>query len=194
MAKTKRTSVYLPSDLIEDMDKMITEVGFTQNASAYVTRAMDGMFRFMLTTRLNIEDQVEAIRQIQEVDPEVIVQITKAAMQRYVEKSDEYTGKKEQVLVTLPVDLLEKVETYSKDIGLYDSTDEFIMISIADQIARDENLLEQLKRVKEHKAKVQKSQQEIINEVLSKIQNNESGGLDALVNTAQIFIGANKKE
>ena len=194
MGETKRKSVYLPGDMIEDMDRMIEEVGFTQNRSSYVTRAMDTMFRFMLSTRLDIENQVESIKKIQEVDPEIIVQITKAAMQSYVQKSEEYTGKKEQLLVTLPSELLEKVETYSKDIGLYDSTDEFIMISICDQISKDQSFLEQLKRVKAHKARVQKSQQDIINDILSKIQKNESGGLDTLVNAAQIFMDASKKE
>lgn len=191
--KTKRMSLNIPSDMLKEMDRMIDEIGFAPNRSAYVTRAMDSLFRILLQSRLNIDKQVETIKKIQEVQPETIVAITKGAMQIYVQNYDEYKEKKDQLLVTLPVDLIQTIESYAADIGLYETVDQFILVSISNQISMDENMLENMKLVREHRAKDKKTQEEVISSVLNKIQNNESGGLDALVGLVSMFMEASKK-
>lgn len=191
--KTKRMSLNIPADMLKEMDRMIDEIGFAPNRSAYITRAMDSLFRILLQSRLNIDKQVETIKKIQEVQPETIVAITKGAMQIYVQNYDEYKEKKDQLLVTLPVDLIQTIESYAADIGLYETVDQFILVSISNQISMDENMLENMKLVREHRAKDKKTQEEVISSVLNKIQNNESGGLDALVSLVSMFMEASKK-
>ena len=195
--KTDVVSIRLPEDLLRKIDEINNALGFCKTRAEYVAKSMDTLFRAMISSKLTIDQQIEQLKGIQEIDSSFIIQLTKAVMDRYVQKYEKYSMDKQQVLVRVPPKLLENIEKYRIPIGLYTDRSEFIRLAVSNQVENDTIFIESMERVMNHTIIKTKSADEFIASVLKKLAEPGSEGLDTMVSLVNLFVkeaGAQKKE
>lgn len=190
-------SIRLPKELLVKIDEMNEIIGFSQSRAEYIVKSMDSLFRSLVDNRIRIDTQVEALKKAQEIDPNTILAITKAAIDRFMEKYAQYGGEKSQVLLRVPSKLLGYIDDNITTIGLYSNRSEFIRMAVSNQIELDIAILEKIKRIKEHRIFQKRDTNDIINSVLNSLTKKDSEGLDGLIDLAAVLIreaGQEKKE
>ena len=88
--KTDVVSIRLPRDLLEKIDEINKQLGFCKTRAEYVAKSMDTLFRTMVSSRLKIDYELEQLKSVQSIDSETMVHLTKAVMDRYLQKYDKY--------------------------------------------------------------------------------------------------------
>ena len=187
-------SIRLPIELLEKIDEVNQVVGFSQSRAEYVVKAMDTLFRTLVDNRIRIDAQLDALKKAQEIDPTTILAITKAAIDRFMEKYEQYTGQKSQVLLRIPPKMLEAIDTNATVIGLYSTRSDFIKMAVSNQIELDYALIEKLKRIKEHRIFQKRETTDIINSILDDLSKRVSEGLDGLIDLANVIIRETGRE
>ena len=187
-------SIRLPIELLEKIDEVNQVVGFSQSRAEYVVKAMDTLFRTLVDNRIRIDAQLDALKKAQEIDPTTILAITKAAIDRFMEKYEQYTGQKSQVLLRIPPKMLEAIDTNATVIGLYSTRSDFIKMAVSNQIELDYALIEKLKRIKEHRIFQKRETTDIINSILDDLSKRDSEGLDGLIDLANVIIRETGRE
>ena len=145
-------------------------------------------FRTLIDNRIRIDTQLEALKKAQEIDPNTILAITKAAIDRFMEKYEQYGGEKSQVLLRVPSKMMNSIDDNITTIGLYSNRSEFIRMAVSNQIELDAALLEKIRRIKEHKIFQKRDTNDIINSVLDSLTKKDSEGLDGLIDLATMIM------
>ena len=83
-------SIRLPKELLVKIDEMNEIIGFSQSRAEYIVKSMETLFRTLIDNRIRIDTQLEALKKAQEIDPNTILAITKAAIDRFMEKYEQY--------------------------------------------------------------------------------------------------------
>ena len=192
-ANTEVVSIRLPVNLLGEIDEIIASLGFCQTRAEYIVRSLDSYFRILIATRQSIDRQVEQLKSIQEIDPNTILSITKAAMDVYMKKYEQYEGDRQQVLLRIPLKVLNHIENYRTDIALYDNRADFIRFAVSNQIDADKALLTNMDKVHNHRIIQTRSTEEIVSSVLNGLQDPNSPSLEGLVNLATLFINESTK-
>lgn len=182
---TETISIRLPSGMIEKIDEFIQESGHFSTRPAYIINSMEVLFRTFVNSRLKIDQQIDELRKITDIDPNVILNITKTLIDRYMEKYAKFEGKPIQVLIRIPSGLLRDIDDYQTVLGFYTKRSDFIRMAVANQISLDESFYEKLERVKDHKVQQKRSSDEIIQSVLQSFSTNNEGlnGMMSLMET-----------
>lgn len=181
-------SIRLPKELLVKIDEMNEIIGFSQSRAEYIVKSMETLFRTLIDNRIRIDTQLEALKKAQEIDPNTILAITKAAIDRFMEKYEQYGGEKSQVLLRVPSKMMNSIDDNITTIGLYSNRSEFIRMAVSNQIELDAALLEKIRRIKEHKIFQKRDTNDIINSVLDSLTKKDSEGLDGLIDLATMIM------
>lgn len=190
-------SIRLPKELLVKIDEMNEIIGFSQSRAEYIVKSMETLFRTLIDNRIRIDTQLEALKKAQEIDPNTILAITKAAIDRFMEKYEQYGGEKSQVLLRVPTKMMNSIDDNITTIGLYSNRSEFIRMAVSNQIELDAALLEKIRRIKEHKIFQKRDTNDIINSVLDSLTKKDSEGLEGLIDLATMIMreaGQERKE
>lgn len=192
-SNTETVSTRLPEELLDKIDKLIEDLGFSGSRAEYIADSLSPYFRLLVASRLKIDKQVDQLKSVCEIDPTTILSITSAVMKKYMDEYLKYNGKRKQVLIRVPVKLMKSIEEYCQYIGLYSDRSEFIRCAVSNQVEADTKLLEDMERVRNHKVIQTRSTEEIINSVLNDLQDPTSNSVDGMVKLANLFIKESAK-
>ena len=186
---TETISIRLPGELVEKIDYYIGLLGYFQTRPAYIVNSMEVLFRSFVGSRLKVDAEIEKLRETAPVDSDVIRDITRTLVSRYMEKYEVYSGDNIQILLRVPCGLLKDIDDYADVLGFYSKKSDFIRMAVINQISADESFVELLSRVKDHKVQQTRSSDEIVRTVLQNISKDPDS-----INGMVSFINAIAKE
>jgi len=189
---TETVSIRLPSGMLERIDNYIQAPGHFTTRPAYIVNAMERLFRTLVDSRIKVDAQIDEIGKIANIEPNVILNITKTVMDRYMDKYAQFEGEPIQVLLRVPVGLLKDIDDYQTVLGFYNKRTDFIRMAISNQISLDESFEEKLERVKDHKVQQKRSSDEIIQSVLLNMSN-DSEGMNGMMSLLETIIKESNK-
>ena len=189
---TETVSIRLPSGMLEKIDGYIQTSGHFTTRPAYIVNAMEGLFRTLVDSRIKVDAQIDEISKIASIEPNVILNITKTVMDRYMDKYAQFEGEPVQVLLRVPAVRLKDIDDYQTVLGFYYKRADFIRMAVSNQIALDESFEEKLERVKYHKVQQKRSSDEIIQSVLRNMSN-DSEGVNGMMSILETVIRESNK-
>lgn len=184
-ADTETISIRLPNDMVGKIDGYIQSIGHFTSRPSYIVNSMAVLFRTLVDSRLKIDAEIDGIRKTIDLDPNILLSITQTMVRGYMEKYERYEGEPVQILLRVPVGLLNAIDEYAPVLGLYSKRIDFIRMAVVNQLALDESFLEKLDQVKEHRVQQKRSTDEIIHSVLSNLTKDSVGvnGMLSLVDS-----------
>ena len=189
---TETISIRLPSGMIGRIDEYIQKSGHFSTRPSYVVNSMEVLFRTLVDSRLKIDQQIDEISKITNIEPNIILNITKTLMDRYMDNYAKFEGDPVQILLRVPAGLLKDIDDYQTVLGFYSKRSDFIRMAVANQISIDESFDEKMERVKDHKVQQKRSSDEIIQSVLQSFNTNNEG-MNGMMSLMETILNETKK-
>lgn len=174
--------IRIPDGAVKEIDKIIELYGHHSTRPGYIVSAMESLFWKMLDARTIIDDKISKINAAINFDTSIYLPIiTKSTVEHYMKEYNSLTGKPVQIMLRVPVGLMNDIDTFSPALGFYSSRLEFVRFAIANQLSIDKEY--QKKKddfFKRYQKSIESAQDAITEATASKDISKDTGLMDMI--------------